>query len=161
MFEQFYKENERVLQRRVLGRGIRKQDSGDVLQEACANALQYENSFNPKWAYGQWFNTILNNAIRKFKIEERLQGMARTNVKMNAEEHTFSEADINFKIMLCEHLEREIEGREQNERDVLYLYFLKEVAPADILNILEVKKTTMFQIIKDFRKEMGDKYNDV
>lgn len=73
----YYEEKYDDLVRRFSYRSGGIHNAEDVVQEAFARACQYITSFDPaNREFGSWFNSILNNALRDFKREERSAGTA-------------------------------------------------------------------------------------
>lgn len=66
---QHYKDNYRRLIKRMTFRAGTEWDAEDVVQEAYARALRYQDSFDGT-NFDRWFNTILNNALREHKNNE-------------------------------------------------------------------------------------------
>ena len=157
MIETYYEENRKQLLKRVSGRGIRQDLVEDVLQEAFTRALTFFHTFDKNRNFGSWFNTILNNCIKDAKREDKMEGMVSSE---DVAEPVTSE-DLEFNSLLCERLEKELEGRAKQTRDILYLYFNKNMKPAEIAQVVEANNKAVRMTIYRFKCEMREKYHDV
>ena len=155
LMEKFYAENRTSLLKKIKGRGVREVSSEDVLHESCARALKYMHTYDARLPFAGWFNTIMNNAIKDHKRDERAQGITRDTRDVDD-----AEEGQEFNILLADQLEREIEGRPELHRHVLYLYFIKNVPRRDITQLVEVNYENLSYIIKSFKADMKEKYDE-
>jgi len=156
MIETYYKENRKQLLKRIAGRGIRKDLVEDVLQESFTRALTFYHAFDKKRNFGSWFNTIMNNCIKDAKREDKMEGMVSSE---EVYDPTTSE-DLEFNSLLCKRLEKELEGRSKHTKDILYLYFKKNMKPSEISQIVEANNKAVRMAIYRFKLEMREKYGE-
>lgn len=157
LLEQFYKDNRTLLLKRLFHRAGSAENAEDVLQEAFLRALRYKSSFNPDTQeLGAWFNTIMNNALRDFKRDERSMG---TYVELEEEvsgTYEMSQTDGD----MAERLVHEINTRKDRlHRDILLLYFVKEYKPREIRDVLGVNYRSLVKVVDRFKHEMKGKYD--
>jgi RNA polymerase sigma factor (sigma-70 family) len=127
----------------------------DVVQEAFTRALTYANSFNERIAsVGGWFNTILNNAAKDFKREERLSGMSTTDEELGEPADTTAYNN--------EMVEKVLEGMDESPyREILRLYFLLGYTPADIAKVTDQRPQSISNAVQRFKNEMRERYPEV
>ena len=157
MIEQYYTENRKHLLKRIAGRGIRKDLTEDVLQESFTRAIKFIHTFDKSRNFAAWFNTIMNNCIKDAKREDIMEGMTSSE---DVPEPVSGE-DLEFNSLLCERLEGELEGRSKIHKDILYLYFKKNLKPAEISQVVDANNKAIRMTIWRFKEEMREKYSDV
>jgi len=133
------------------------QGAEDVIQDAYERALRYKNSFNPDLQeFGGWFNGILNNALRDYKVVERRLGMSVEYDEEREEGTPLLEWEQNtIDCVLAD-----INKRKLLIRQVLFLYFFRQYKPRDIVQVLETSNAYVRTLVKEFKKEMKAKYGD-
>lgn len=149
-FEENYDRLVKIVRNRAGG----EYNAEDVVAEAFARAIQYQDSYREVFPFENWFTTILNNALKDFKRDERHSG---TFVELE-EDHISTDEDGNFIMVLADELVEEIESRKGDEGTVLYLYFLRGYKRRDIVRTTEFNDNTIKSYIKRFKAEMKEKY---
>ena len=143
--------------KRLYHRAGSPENAEDILQEAFTRALKYKTSFNPNTQeLGAWFNTILNNALKTFKRDEKSMG---TYVELDEEigegyEMSQTSGDM-FK-----RIENEVECYKGDTKQALFLYFLKGYSPRDIKAVVDLSYKALEMIFRRFKCKMRDKYGD-
>jgi RNA polymerase sigma-70 factor (ECF subfamily) len=158
LINKFYMSERRRLVKIVANRAGSKENAEDVVQTAFERALRYRRSFDPtQKVFEAWFVTILNNALRDFKADERLLGMG-VEYKEELDERielTDIEGDLAEAILA------EIEKKPFPVRQALFLYFVKQYAPREVVQILDMTNGYVRVAVHEFKKELREKYGDI
>jgi RNA polymerase sigma factor (sigma-70 family) len=156
--EEYYKEHRRRLVQVVNKRAGGVENAEDVVQIAFERALKYKNSFNPNHSdFEGWLVSILNNSLRAYKADERLMGMSVEYKEELDERIEATELEGNLaKVIL-----KEIEAKPFPMRQALYLYFIKQYAPREIVQVLDMTNGYIRFSVHEFKKELREKYGDV
>lgn len=159
MIEAYYNEAKPKLLKQIRGRGVRQDLVEDVLQESFARALKYIHTFDSKRNMPAWFNTLMNNAIRDCKKEDKAQGVvtARDLKKLDDEDAV---EDPSYVKLLCKNLEKELVGRKESHKHILFLYFMQNLPPRDICQITEEGYENVRRVLQRFKVEMKEKYGE-
>ncbi len=127
----------------------------DVVQESFTRALKYAPSYNPDFStVGAWFNTILNNASKDFKREERLQGMA---VPYETESDQLD--DIMHRDQMVHRVIEDMEVSPYSE--ILRLYFILGFTRREVAEVIDQKPQSIANAVQRFKAQMRDKYADM
>lgn len=127
----------------------------DVIQEAFTRALKYQRSFNPAFStVGAWFNTIMNNASKDFKREERMQGMAVPYETVSDELDDIMHRDRMVHTMI-----EEMELSPYSE--ILRLYFVLGFTRKEVSQVIDQKPQSIANAVQRFKNEMRGKYEDM
>ena len=126
----------------------------DVVQEAFTRALTYIEAAREINSVRAWFTTILNNATRDFKQEERMDGMVRD------EPVTEPLDELCFKHELIETVLAEADKYSMPENEVLMLAIRHEWKPREISKISPLNPNNIRVIIHRFKHKMRHKYGD-
>lgn len=158
LIEEFYTENRRLLVNSWSRRAGSPENAEDILQEAFFRALKYKDSFNPeRQEIGAWFNRIMNNTFVAFKRDERLEGMSvEYNDETHAETYEMSQTDADLTARIID----EINKKDGDVRDTLYLFFVKEFKPTEVRDILDIPYRTIQSYIYRFKGEMIGVFGD-
>lgn len=150
----FFENNYNELIKRVSFRAGSPENAEDIVQEAFVRALKYWNSYDPeKKELGAWFNSILNNALRAFKKDERLYGMC----------DEFNEEEVDGVVLsqtksgLRKFIDRAIAERPSNVADVLHLYFVLGYKPREIVEVTDADAAFVSRMVYNFREELKEK----
>jgi RNA polymerase sigma factor (sigma-70 family) len=155
--EKFYKDNRMLLVKRLINRAGGIENAEDILQESFVRAIKYRAHFNPKKReLGAWFNTIMNNALKDFKRDERMGGMVVQYEEGMDESYEMSQTDPDMKLRIL----RAIAKRDLNTRSALHLYFIEEHKVKEIKEILDVPYKTVESIIYRFKADMSDAFGE-
>lgn len=157
LIEKFYKDNYSRLVKILTRRAGAPENAEDIIQESFARALKYEASFDAeRQELGAWFNTIMNNALKDFKRDERSGG---TFVELEEEHHesfTLSETDQDT----IKRIKAAIEEKKGDDKTILSLYFLKEFKPREIMCVVDTNNKRICYVVSMFRLEMGDLFEE-
>lgn len=153
----FFENNYNELIKRVSFRAGSPENAEDIVQEAFVRALKYWNSYDPeKKELGAWFNSILNNALRAFKKDERLYGMC----------DEFNEEEVDGVVLsqtesgLRKFIDRAISERPSNIADVLHLYFILGYKPREIVEVTDADAAFVSRMVYNFREELKEKIGE-
>lgn len=157
MIEQFYRDNYTLYVKRLSRRVGGPENAEDIVQEAFYRALKYADAFDPdgKATFEVWFNTVVRRAMYDFKRVELKQGMTS---EIDSGETEVIEID-GVDLAMAGEIVKEIESKPLNDhRQVLYLAFVKDYPPRDIVKILDIGYSTVNTITNRFKREMSEKY---
>lgn len=151
--EQFYQDNRNRLVKILTHRAGSPENAEDVIQESFTRAMTYWSSFDPeRQKIGAWFNTIMNNALKDFKRDERSGG---TFVELEEEHHeSFTLSETNEDTI--KRIKDAITAKSGDEKDILDLYFLKQYKPREITCVVETNSKRISYVVNNFRLEMQD-----
>lgn len=155
LLEKFYRENRFRLVKIMSNRAGSVSNAEDVVQDAFERALKYSNSFQPeKQKLGAWFNTILNNALRDFKVNERRMGMS-VEYDERKDEGDFV---LELEEDILESVKKDIAEKSYPLSRALYLYFFCQYKPRDIVQVLPISNTYVRTGVKEFKQQMSSGY---
>ena len=158
LIEQHYLDNYKRMVKILTNRAGSVQNAEDVVQNAFELALRYSGSFSPSiQPLGAWFNSIMNNALRKFKAEERRLGMS---VEYN-EDLDEPCSMLEWEGDMAKAILKEIERKKLPLRQVLYLYFFKGYKPREIVCITDLNNNYVRMSVNEFKHLMRAKYGEV
>lgn len=154
ILEQHYGDNRRKLFRRLAYRLHSEPDAEDVLQTVYERAIRYFHTFmGVDEDLDKWINTLMNNALRDFKNEEK--GVTYGD---------FDEDDLEG--VECNHMSQQvvkeiydlIDTKGDVQREVLGLYFQQDFTAKDISAITSHSYANAHKIIQRFKIELKEKY---
>lgn len=135
----FYQKNRDKLVTKLSRRAGGVPNAEDVVQEAFTRALQYINSYRDGQKFENWFNSILNNALRNFKQEERNQGRVKdTDRIVELEEAAYNQQIVSRVLADIDALKEP--AREVIRRFVVLGYTSKELAQSMDINVWTIRK---------------------
>ncbi|QVJ12717.1 hypothetical protein [Pseudomonas phage PSA11] len=147
----FFKNNYNELVKRVSFRAGTPENAEDIVQEAFARALKYWNSYDPeRKELGAWFNSILNNALRDFKRDERRYGMCEEFDEEEVDGVVLSQTESGLR----KFIDRAIAERPSNVADVLHLYFILGYKPREIVEVTDADAAFVSRMVYNFREEL-------
>lgn len=118
----------------------------DVVQEAYARCLKYQNSWDSRLAFKPWFETILRNAFRDQINAER--GI----VFEDLDEYDFESEDNSRLKDLQEQLRVWIARERLADQQLLTLFFFEGYTGKEISHVTEYTQTKIRQTIHKFKK---------
>lgn len=158
LIENHYRENFGKLVKIFANRAGGAYNSEDVVQEAFERAIRYQNSFDPeRQEFGGWFNGIINNSLREFKIAERRLGMG---VEYNEDMDDVIPL-MEWEEDLIENVKEDIAKKPEAVRQALYLYIFQQYKPREIAQIVDMSNAYIRTSVKEFKQEMRKKYGEV
>lgn len=126
----------------------------DVVQTAFLRAMEYAKSYEDGKDVDKWFNTILNNATRDFKRQERLGGMTTEEAGPEMETGLVQEE-------LLLQVDREIQNvKKEAERYVLRGYLIYGWKPREIAFYSELKPNHIRVIVHRFKQHLKEKFGE-
>ena len=153
--EQYYRENFGVLCKSMANRVGSLYDAEDVIQEAFLRALRYVDSFDPERSeMSTWFGKIARRAMFDFKRQETLQGLVRE--EQSGEEPVFDFRELG--VSTAHEIEKEIVGRRENHRDILFLAYVRGYRPREIVEVVNDSARNVKAVLDRFKAEMASKY---
>jgi len=158
--EDFYKDNYDNLVIQYSRRAGSIENAEDVVQEAFYRAMLYADSFNPQIrGFETWFNAIARRALYDLKRDNMRQGMSVLMEEALVEEAT----DLDGYVQkMAGEIENMIASKRNTEhRSILYLYFIREYKPSDIVAVVDTSNKTIRQIVWRFKQEVKDRYDHV
>lgn len=157
LLEQFYIDNREILLKRLYHRAGSAHNAEDILQESFLRALRYQGSFSPNTQeLGAWFNTIMNNALKSFKRDERSMG---TYVEIDEEVCGGYEMSQTSGDMI-KRIESEVDMFSGENQQALYLYFLKGFKPREVRDVLNMPYKSLEKLFSRFKNDMRYKYGE-
>jgi RNA polymerase sigma factor (sigma-70 family) len=158
LIEKHYREHSKKLVQVLSNRAGGIHNAEDVVQESYCRALKYRRSFDPNTQeFGAWFNSIMNNALRCAKRDERRLGMS-----VEYTEDMDETVDLlEWEEDLVESIKRDVATKNETIRQVLHLYLFCQYKPREISQVLDISKAYVRTIAKDFKKELRAKYGEV
>lgn len=155
--EELFKTRRRLFVKRMSYRAGGVPNAEDVVQEAFTRALKYAKTFDSNRAeIGQWFNTILNNALRDAKAEQRREGMV-----VPRDDLTEPLDKSMYDVQLLGRVMEKMNKRSKGVAEVLKLYLFFGYKAREIEEITEYKRSYINKVVADFRKEIRDEYETV
>ena len=153
--EKLYKDKYNIYVKRMIYRVGSKENAEDVVQDAFCNAFKYFKAYDKSLPLEQWFKTILNNSARRFKKQERMDGMSD-------DEGTEELDEISFTNEIAEKIADEIENPNYASptQEVLRCFYLEGWLPRDIAKISSLSPTRIREIIYEFKGKMQRKYGE-
>lgn len=152
LIEEHYKQNYRSLVKLMTFRAGTEWDAEDIVQEAYTRALKYFHSFDGT-NFNRWFNTILNNALREHKNNEK--GFATASFE---EEEADGIPCQYYSDRVLEEIYALIQSKSVDQQEVLTFYFQQNYSAKDIACITQHSYAKSHQIIQRFRNEIKELY---
>lgn len=153
LIEEHYRKHRKDLVRKFSGRVRGRTNAEDVVQEAYARALQYQDSYDGKKGFDNWFNTILRNAANDFNKEERARGQTYSNMVYDMP----GPDPKSYRHILSQIIEK-INKKPEDIRQILTLYFLDQYTQKEIEQVSVKSRKAIENIVLRFRKEIKDAY---
>lgn len=153
--ESFYKANFDRFVKRMKNRAGNLHAAEDIVQEAFARALRYQDSYDPTFPFEGWFNRILNNSLKNYKNMEKGH---------SCEEFDEEELDgtdcrmMNQNLWKC--VQEEIAQYDDEHYEILSLYFEHQYQPRDICKVVDMKYKTVETFLQRFKNMIKDKYGE-
>ena len=156
--EEHYRKKHKRLVILLSNRAGGRQNAEDVVQNAFELAIRYRYIYNPNLQpIDVWFNSILNNALRKFKTEEKRMGMS---VEYNEE---MDEACplLEWEDDMINLIKWEVSKKKVPMRQALYLYLFRGYKPREIVQIVDMSNAYVRTSVKEFKQAMQKKYGEL
>jgi len=129
----------------------------DVVQEAYLRAFKYWESYDPdKGTFVKWFNRIVNNALMDHFRAERGRGMVVQSLKeetLLSEDVAYSTRQAIATLELKEVLAK-MDAKPANVKEILYLNLIDGYTSKEVADIVSENVVKIWNIVRDFRKEL-------
>jgi RNA polymerase sigma factor (sigma-70 family) len=127
----------------------------DVVQEAFARALKYSGTFDPaKKEIGAWFNMIMNNALRDFKRQQRMEGMT------DEDETTDSLDNTVYQEEMIRLTEEEMDSRGEDVAEALRYHIVMGYTIKEVAELVAMTPFVVKNHVQSFRKYMRGRYGE-
>lgn len=151
IIEQYYRDNHRVLVKRVRNR---LQDWGlshseDIVQDAFENAVRYFKLYDDQRDFGAWFNTILNNSLRRYQSAQHSQNTTPLD-------ETFLENMLIDPTLVSHDWITEEEDPEMQQ--ILSMYYNYGFVTRDVSNYLGLSHSNIRKKLERWKKMKADEY---
>ena len=132
-------------------------DAEDVVQEAFYRAIRYQESYSEHARdFETWFFTIARRAFYDLKRDRLKMGMTTLMEEALVEDTVDMDG---YEQKLAGEIEELINQKKDPEhRSILYLYFIRNYKPSDIVNVVDTSNATIRQIVWRFKQEVKDRY---
>lgn len=157
----YYNQHRLSLLNKINRRVFDIQDSEDVLMDALTKALQYIGSYDPSKKMSTWFNTILNNCIKDYrkKFLKDKKGINHSDYReFDETEYPKIDSDLECDWLQVRLIKMELECKTGDTKEILQLYFMKNMTPSEIAKLVESDNHSIRTIIHRFKQEMRSKY---
>jgi RNA polymerase sigma factor (sigma-70 family) len=124
----------------------------DVVQEAYTRACQYWEACNTSKGFNGWFSQILVNCLRDKIGDERTRGA------IDREDFVTETRPRVFNKLLVGDVKKIIDDNKPEVRDILNLYFFKEMKTCEIAEIVPQSHSNVRTIISNFRKGLRSQF---
>lgn len=154
IIEKHFRENYTRNVKRINSRIGHWHTAEDVVTEAYTRALKYFRTFDPTIKeFDAWFNTILNNSLKKIKKEERDRGIYRP----------VDEEVDGYPILKSDSLSKEVIGaiktmEDCREKDILMMYYIQGFKTRDISEYLSLGHSNVRMILLRYRTRLEEEY---
>lgn len=157
IIEKYYHNKKKELINRVNRRVGSRELAEDIVQEAFARALKYYDGFNPDiHEFGAWFSGILDNTTKSLVGAERSRGIS---VDIEVEEYAGISSDP-YLVALLNEIKVMINEEADNKKYILYLYFIQQYKPSDIVKLVPESYDVIKHLIQWFKIEVRHKYGE-
>lgn len=130
------------------------EDAEDVIQEAFARALKYIDAYNPDHhPIGAWFNTIIENAFRDWRKDNRLGGIVKEDIDEVGDIPVYD----NNRTLDRKLLEFLIDTKGGYKRDVLRMHYIFGYHPREITQLVPLNTRVISSYLYDFKEEVKHK----
>jgi RNA polymerase sigma factor (sigma-70 family) len=127
----------------------------DIVQEAFKRALEYKDSYDEQFGtVMKWFNSILFRCAIDFKKEERLGGMGTELT----DDDVVVKDDFGNHNKTLEEIKKDIDALGGENRQICYLYFIKQYKPREIVQITGASSNSVRTAVKRFLQQLREKY---
>lgn len=155
--ESLFKDKYQTYVKRMSFRAGSTHGGEDIVMEAFARALKYQDSFN-RDNIEAWFNTIMVNALRDYIKDQRMNGMSTEFL----EEHEAVCFDKVEDQNLVARLEMEIASYQEPSQTILRLMFLNGYKAHEVIQVVPHTNANAVRVMNHrFRKAMWEKYKEV
>ncbi len=128
----------------------------DAVQEGFARSLKYIDSWK-EGPFEHWNNTVLNNACRDIKKQERLQGGVKEPEDLE-EGATDSADDLQFTEQMACVILKEMSAKPMDNHSVLRDYIVFGYTCKEIAEYIDMSQANIRKIVQRFKEEMVQKY---
>jgi len=126
-----------------------KEDAEDIVQEAFTRALKYKGSFDKNGSLKNWFNRILWNSYKNWKIEKYHHPDME---ELDEESPGFSLESLS-RMEKVKDVFQHVENEEEGDKEILILYFKEGFSKKEVSQITNNSYTSITRIVKRFKKK--------
>lgn len=153
IIENHYKEHYPALIKRVRYKLRSQEAAEEVVMEAFTSALQYQDSFDSNLSpFEVWFNTILDNCMKKHSRVESLHGMTRSSEDDLDEVFEERISDGEMHSLLIEEMNKNVFAT------ILRLHFVDGHTFSEVSDMTSVSLSAVSYEVRKFKKKMLKKY---
>ena len=152
LIEQHYKDNFKRLCKKMGFRAGTQWAGEDVVQMAYERAIRYQRSCDPS-RFGQWFNMLLNNALRDYKNSEK--GYSQGDEQ---EEQAETVECPHYPERIMREIYELIDTKSEVQIEVLKLHLKHDYSATEIAHLTPYSYAKIHQIIQRFRNELKELY---
>lgn len=155
--EKYYRESYDMLVKTYSKSAGAPENAEDVVQEAFARACQYWASYNPeRGMISTWFRTILLNALRDYKRDERNRGMF---VELeHADEVLYEDEHLDQHLLRA--VVKEMDTFSPAQSRILQLAYLHNYTARDITKVEDTTVGNVWWTVSAFRKHIKEKFGE-
>jgi len=155
IIEEHYRNNYRLLIKRIKWKTHSDQDAEDIVQEAYARAIKYKDAFLLGVEFKLWFGRILSNVVKDF-IRDRYNNGFHQEFD---EEHDDFIIDRQHIFDVLRGIEDDINATQDTvHKEILTLYHILGFPIRSIVDITNMKYKMVDTVIQRFKKKMEEKY---
>ncbi len=142
---EYYADNFDRLVKKVSYRAGGLHNAEDVVQEAFTRAVQYIDSYDSdRKPLPNWFNSILQNALKNFNQQERIQGMVKEIDRVVNLEDQVYQGQVIQKVL--DYISR----RRDPDKDILNHFVVLGYSYKEIAQLLDVNIHAVHHCIRQF-----------
>ena len=152
IIEQHYRNNYSSLLKRTSKYLHSKDSAEEVVMDAFCAALQYQDTFDEKLApFEGWFNTILDNCIKKYLRTEYLHGMTKEEEEIDEEfEERIVDGEIKTQLLH--------DMRNHPYKNLLHMHLIEGYSFFETGQLTHTPVYTVIYEVNKFRQKMLNKY---
>lgn len=162
MIEQYFKDNYRVLLKRIQARGMQPADAEDVVQETFLRALKYKDSLVGNHIE-PWMSGILNNAFKDYRRANFTGDYSFASLDEDEEDlldpNTVVEG-IAMNKNLAARVKKETAKLNPKHAHIIQLVLLNGYKQKEAAQALGEKFENVKKIVFRFQQAMRQKYNE-
>lgn len=155
IIEEYYRENRNAMVKKLKRRCGSEEAAEDVVQDTFYSALKYMDSYDARYAdMDKWFDRIAHNAFLKQLRADRKMGMTD-----ELDEDSIEQPDMPlFEQQLIGDIQKELLKYSPHIAEVLDLFFFKQYAVKDIMQVTGQSFAMIDKNILRFKDALKAKY---
>lgn len=154
LLDDSYRANKRQWLKKLTHGKVTPEMAEDAVQDACIRAMIYSHSYDTGKHFDGWFNTLLRNALMDVLATDRRGGM-HVEYKEELDVRDYKEtASSGIFLKVSD----EINNLPEPRKEICRLYFLCDMKPREIEQVVEASGNSIRGIIKRFKKHLEETY---